>query len=79
MATKVVNLPSYVEALNKSGLKNRSNHDYYSCLSAEIYNIEDDKVTFRNYMTDIEYYEYAFVRHGKGNVEFIYVTYGVDI
>ena len=77
MSVKLLVVGSYVKAVEKSGLKERSKNEYYTCLGSKLHNIEGDKVLFRNYINECEYWEYAFSRRGQG-VEFLYTTYGVE-
>lgn len=73
---KLLVVGSYVKAVQKSGLKERSQYDYYQCLGSKLHNIDGDKVLFRNYINECEYWEYAFKRGEE--VEFLYTTYGVE-
>ena len=77
MAVKLLVVGSYVKAVKNSGLKERSEKDYMNCLGSELHDIKGDKVLFRNYINECEYWEYAFSRKSQG-VEFLYTTYGVE-
>jgi hypothetical protein len=78
MSVRLIAVNSYVKALQKSGMKQRSEVDYMSCLKSKLYHIQGDKVLFRTYINDIEYWEYAFKRAGVGNIEYVYTTYGCE-
>ena len=79
MAVQLIVVESYVEAVRKSGLKERSLEDYYNCLHSKLHDIKGDKVLFRNYLSDAgEYMEYAFSRKKASGVEFLYTTYGIE-
>lgn len=78
MSVKLIAVNSYVKALQKSSLKQRSDVDYMNCLKSKLYHIVGDKVLFRTYINDIEYWEYAFKRAGVGNIEYLYATYGCE-
>lgn len=78
MSVRLIAVNSYVKALQKSGMKQRSEIDYMSCLKSKLYHIQGNKVLFRTYINDIEYWEYAFKRVGVGNIEYIYTTYGCE-
>ena len=77
MSVTLLVVGSYVKAVNKSSLKERSKSDYYSCLNSKLHSIKGDVVKFRNYINECEYWEYAFQR-GKHEVEFLYTTYGIE-
>lgn len=77
MSVKLLVVGSYVKALEKSSLKERSQNDYFRCLGSNLHDIQGDKVLFRSYINECEYWEYAFKR-GKEEVEFLYTTYGVE-
>lgn len=78
MSVRLIAVNSYVKALQKSGMKQRSEVDYMSCLKSKLYHIAGDKVLFRTYINDLEYWEYAFKRVDVGNIEYIYTTYGCE-
>jgi len=78
MSVRLIAVNSYVKALQKSGMKQRSEVDYMSCLKSKLYHIQGDKVLFRTYINDIEYWEYAFKRAGVGNIEYVYTTFGCE-
>ena len=75
--TTLLVVGSYVKAVQKSSLKERSQNDYFRCLGSKLHDIQGDKVLFRNYINECEYWEYAFSRSGQ-EVEFLYTTYGVE-
>ena len=77
MSVKLIAVTSYVKALQKSSLKQRSDVDYMNCLKSKLYHIKGNVVLFRTYINDIEYWEYAFQRVGSG-IEYLYMTYGID-
>lgn len=76
MTVKLIAVNSYVKALRKSSLKERSDIDYMNCLKSKLYHIEGDVVTFRTYKNDFEYWEFVFQRKGVGHIEYLYMTYG---
>lgn len=76
MSVRLAVIESYVKAVEASGLKERSIDDYYTCLASKLHDIQGDKVLFRSYINDIEYWEYAFHRVSKGNIKLLYTTYG---
>ena len=78
MSIRLVVVSSYVKAVNESGLRERSLTDYHNCLASKLHDIQGDKILFRYYINDFEYWEYAFKRAGKGKIEYIYTTYGAD-
>jgi hypothetical protein len=78
MSVRLIAVTSYVKAVQKSGMKQRSEIDYMSCLKSKLYHIQGNKVLFRTYINDIEYWEYAFKRVDVGNIEYIYTTYGCE-
>jgi hypothetical protein len=78
MSVRLLAVTSYVDAVKKSGMKNRSEVDYFNCLKSKLYHIQGNKVVFRTYMNDIEYWEYAFKRAGVGKIEYLYTTYGCE-
>lgn len=78
MSVRLIAVTSYVKAVQKAGLKERANTDYMNCLKSKLYHIVGDKVLFRTYINDIEYWEYAFKRVAPGNIEYIYTTYGCE-
>ena len=78
MGVQLLAVTSYVKAVQKSGLKNRSEVDYFNCLKSKLYHIQGNKVVFRTYMNDIEYWEYAFQRIKPGQIEYLYTTYGCE-
>lgn len=78
MSVRLIAVNSYVKALQKSGMKKRSEVDYMSCLKSKLYHIEGNKVLFRTYINDVEYWEYAFMRVKPGQIEYVYTTYGND-
>lgn len=77
MSVKLIAVNSYVKALQKSSLKQRSDVDYMNCLKSKLYHIVGTKVLFRTYINDIEYWEYAFQRKDTG-IEYLYMTYGCE-
>lgn len=77
MSVKFIAVTSYVKALQKSSLKERSDVDYMNCLKSKLYYIEGDVVKFRTYKNDFEYWEYVFQRH-IGRIEYLYMTYGCE-
>lgn len=78
MSVRLQVVESYVKAVKESGLRDRSLEDYYSCLRATLYDIKGDKVLFRTYINDIEYWEYAFSRRVLNKIKFLYITYGCE-
>ena len=78
MSVRLLAVNSYVNAVKRSGLKNRSEVDYFNCLKSKLYHIQGDKVVFRTYMNDLEYWEYAFSRVKPGQIEYLYTTYGCE-
>lgn len=78
MSVRLLAVTSYVKAVQKSSLKQRSEVDYFNCLKSKLYHIQGNKVLFRTYMNDIEYWEYAFMRVKPGQIEYLYTTYGCE-
>ena len=78
MSVRLLAVNSYVKALQKSGMKSRSEVDYFNCLKSKLYHIQGNKVVFRTYMNDVEYWEYAFSRINPGKIEYLYTTYGCE-
>lgn len=78
MSVRLLAVNSYVKAVQKSGLKNRSEVDYFNCLKSKLYHIQGNKVLFRTYMNNLEYWEYAFMRVDVGKIEYLYTTYGCE-
>lgn len=81
MSLRLSVIESYVKAVNESGLKERNESDYRTCLNAKLHSIDEtgDIVKFRTYISPWEYWEYAFSRKdGRGKVQFLYTTYGED-
>lgn len=78
MSVRLIAVNSYVKALKKAGLNERAKGDYMNCLKSKLYHVAGDKVLFRTYINDVEYWEYAFKRAGVGNIEYIYTTYGCE-
>lgn len=76
MSVRLLAVTSYVDAVKRSGMKNRSEVDYFNCLKSKLYRIQGNKVIFRTYMNDLEYWEYAFKRVKPGQIEYLYTTYG---
>lgn len=81
MSLRLSVVPTYVEAVNASGLKERNSMDYDNVMKAKLHNIDKTGtvVYFRTYINPIEYWEYAFSRkNDNGKVDFLYTTYGED-
>lgn len=75
MTIKLISITSYVKALRNSSLKECSDVDYMGCLKSKLYHVEGNKVFFRTYLNDLEYFEYVFER-SVGKIEYLYRTYG---
>lgn len=74
MAIQVKDIPSYVEALNKTSLQERDSIAYQQCLDAILTDIEGDVVYFRYYLShDLDYWLFCFSR--KDEVKFEYTSY----
>ena len=81
MTVRLSVVPSYVKAVEASGLKERCEADYINCMKAVLHDIDKtgEIVYFRTYYTYFQYWEYAFSRKdANGKVEFLYTTYGED-
>lgn len=74
MSVKLVAINSYVKALRNSSLKDCSTADYVGCLKSKLYRVEGNKVYFRTYINDTEYWEYVFERH-VGKIEYLFRTF----
>ena len=75
MAIKVIHLRQYTKAAKESHLE--GSH-FNSCLKAELAEIKDDVVYFRNYEdTKLDYIEYCFTRLSD-RVIFNYMSYVED-
>ena len=79
MSVHLIAIPSYVKALKESSLKERSKIDYENAMHSKLYSIKGDTVLFRNYINDIEYWEYAFNRaEGIGKIKYLFIRYGCE-
>lgn len=78
MSVRLLAVNSYVNAAKRAGLKDRSEVDYFNCLKSKLYHIQGDKVLFRTYINDEEYWEYAFSREKLDQIEYLYTTYGCE-
>lgn len=78
MGVTLITVPSYVEAVRKSSLKERSEYHYRNVMKSKLHKIEGNKVLFREYLNEAEYWEYAFERKGVKKIDFIYTTYGIE-
>lgn len=72
MSVRLSDAASYVIAVENAGL---SNLDYQNAMQSRLYDIKGDKVLFRTYINDIEFWEFAFKR-GDSWIELVYTTYG---
>lgn len=78
MSLRLIVVPKFIEAVRNSGMKEKSEYDYYNCLRAKLHKIEDDKVIFRTYLDDVEYWEYTFKKVSVGNIELDTIGFGYE-
>ncbi len=75
MSVKLIAITSYVKALRNSSLRDCDDADYMGCLKSKLYHVSGNKVFFRTYINDREYWEYVFERE-VGSIEYLYRTFG---
>lgn len=79
MSVHLIAIPSYVKAVEKSSIKQRSNVDYENIMQSRLHSIKGDVVLFRKYINEVEYWEFAFNREkGIGKIEYLFVRYGCE-